>query len=135
MGHPAALCRTAHAVMKDPKPCTSSVRRPAGVLRHPPLVLVACNVPADRDRGRMPRLRLGRSYWLDAHPTRAPSFAALRSDRVADVAVVGGGVTGCSAALLFARAGARVVLVDAHRIGRGSTAASTALLMQEPDTD
>ena len=33
------------------------------------------------------------------------------------------------------RLGARVVLIEAARIGRGSTAASTALLMQEPDAD
>ena len=31
--------------------------------------------------------------------------------------------------------GAQVVLIEAKRIGRGSTAASTALLMQEPDAD
>jgi glycine/D-amino acid oxidase-like deaminating enzyme len=47
---------------------------------------------------------------------------------------VGGGVTGSTVAYLLARAGARVVLLEAGRIGQGSTAASTALLMQEPDT-
>ena len=35
----------------------------------------------------------------------------------------------------FAEAGFRVALVEATRVGRGSTAASTALLMQEPDDD
>jgi len=83
----------------------------------------------------MPRLRIGRSYWLDTFHGRAPRFPALRGRHRADVAIVGGGVTGCAAALLFARAGARVILVDRRRIGRGSTAASTALLMQEPDVD
>ena len=83
----------------------------------------------------MARLRVGRSYWLDTFHGEAQRFPTLRRDVDADVAIVGGGITGCSAALLFARAGARVVLVDAHRIGRGSTAASTALLMQEPDVD
>jgi len=83
----------------------------------------------------MPRLRLGRSFWMDEQRGDAPRFPSLRADRAVDVAIVGGGVTGCSAALLCARAGARVILVDAQRIGRGSTAASTALLMQEPDTD
>ena len=47
----------------------------------------------------------------------------------------GGGFTGCLAACLFADAGLRVVLLEAQRIGRGSTAASTALLMHEPDVD
>lgn len=44
-------------------------------------------------------------------------------------------MTGCAAALLLARAGTKVILVEARRIGRGRTAASTALLMQEPDVD
>jgi len=35
----------------------------------------------------------------------------------------------------FAEAGVRVALVEGRHIGRGSTAASTALLMQEPDED
>jgi glycine/D-amino acid oxidase-like deaminating enzyme len=83
----------------------------------------------------MPRLRLGRSYWLDMFRGRAPNRPPLRGTYRADVAIVGGGVTGCAAALLFARAGASVALVESARIGRGSTAASTALLMQEPDTD
>ena len=83
----------------------------------------------------MAKLHLGTSYWLDRYTGRAPRFGAMRGRQQADIAVVGGGVTGCVAAYLFARAGARVVLVEAHRIGRGSTAASTALLMQEPDVD
>ncbi len=83
----------------------------------------------------MAKLRLGTSYWLDRYTGRAPRFGTMRGRHQADIAVVGGGVTGCVAAYLFARAGARVVLVEAHRIGRGSTAASTALLMQEPDVD
>jgi glycine/D-amino acid oxidase-like deaminating enzyme len=51
------------------------------------------------------------------------------------VAVVGGGITGAAIAWRFAEAGISVVLLEAAHIGRGSTAASTALLMQEPDAD
>lgn len=83
----------------------------------------------------MARLRIGHSYWLDAFRKHVPRLTSLRGRHQADIAIVGGGVTGCAAALLFARAGARVILVDARRIGRGSSAASTALLMQEPDVD
>ena len=83
----------------------------------------------------MTRLRLGRSYWLDASARTGPRLGALRGAHQADVAIIGGGLTGCAAALLFARAGASVILLEAGRIGRGSTAASTALLMQEPDVD
>jgi glycine/D-amino acid oxidase-like deaminating enzyme len=52
-----------------------------------------------------------------------------------DVAIVGGGITGATTAWMFANAGVDVALVDGRRAGYGSTAASTALLMQEPDED
>ena len=83
----------------------------------------------------MSRLRRGTSLWLHAKnikPVRAP---ALRGHHSADLVIVGGGITGCAVALQLAGAGARVMVIDAARIGRGSTAASTALLMQEPDAD
>ena len=83
----------------------------------------------------MPRLRVGTSYWLDQYTGRPPRFPALHGRHRADVVVIGGGMTGCLAAYLLARKGADVILVDGQRIGRGSTAASTALLMQEPDVD
>ena len=60
-------------------------------------------------------------------------FPTLTRELNVDVAVVGGGITGAALAWRFADAGIRVALVEAARIGRGSTAASTALLMQEPD--
>jgi glycine/D-amino acid oxidase-like deaminating enzyme len=84
----------------------------------------------------VPRLRLGRSLWLArASDTRATSYAPLRGDVAVDVVIVGGGITGAALAWRFADAGVRVVLVEAKRVGGGSTAASTALLMQEPDED
>jgi len=82
----------------------------------------------------MPRLRLAQPLWLDQAP-RAPSLPTLDRTITVDVAIVGGGITGVSAAWMFAKAGIRVALVDCAQIGRGSTAASTALLMQEPDSD
>ena len=44
-------------------------------------------------------------------------------------------MTGAMIAEAFTRAGVRVAVVEAARIGQGSTAASTALLLQEPDYD
>jgi glycine/D-amino acid oxidase-like deaminating enzyme len=52
-----------------------------------------------------------------------------------DVTIIGGGITGAVAAHLFSDAGIRVALLEARTIGGGSTTASTALLMQEPDKD
>lgn len=48
-------------------------------------------------------------------------FAPLKGETRADVAVVGGGYTGLSAALHLARAGREVVLVDAQRVGFGAS--------------
>lgn len=60
------------------------------------------------------------SLW---EATAAPSAAwpALQGDLQTDVAVVGGGYTGCAAALAAALAGAHVVLVEAHDIGWGAS--------------
>jgi glycine/D-amino acid oxidase-like deaminating enzyme len=53
----------------------------------------------------------------------------------ADVVVVGGGITGAGIAHAFADAGVKVALLESNLVAHGSTAASTALLMQETDED
>ena len=80
------------------------------------------------------KLRTGQPVWLPprvAH--RAPHYPPLSGRARADVAIVGGGITGAIAALRFAEAGVDTVVLDADRIAHGSTAASSALLLQEPD--
>jgi len=60
------------------------------------------------------------SYWLDtSEPFRHAATAPLYGR--CDVAVVGGGLTGCSAALALARKGARVVLLEAETIGHAAS--------------
>ena len=81
------------------------------------------------------RLRRGTSLWLDEYSGPRFSAAKLSGHQDADVVVIGGGITGCVAAQRLAACGLRVVVLEAQKIGRGSTAASTALLMQEPDVD
>jgi glycine/D-amino acid oxidase-like deaminating enzyme len=83
------------------------------------------------------RLRTGTPLWLDRPPTRGrqTQFPVHKGTVKADVVVIGGGITGAIAAYLFSDAGVRVALVEAKTCGKGSTAASTALLMQEPDKD
>ncbi len=81
-----------------------------------------------------PTLRTGEPVWLPprvAH--RAPRYPRLTGVHHADVAIVGGGITGAIAALRFAEAGVDAVVLEADRVGHGSTAASSALLLQEPD--
>ena len=81
----------------------------------------------------MRRLRYGRPLWLDHRPKR--KYPRLRGHLETDIVIVGGGITGAICAYLFADAGVRVALLESGFVARGSTVASTALLMQEPDRD
>jgi glycine/D-amino acid oxidase-like deaminating enzyme len=72
--------------------------------------------------------------WLHRSSVgRDETYPCLRGSKSVDVAIVGGGITGTLVAATFASAGVRVGVVEAARVGRGSTAASTALILQEPD--
>ena len=64
------------------------------------------------------------SVW-EARSSRGPAPAA-EVDGAADVVVVGGGLTGITTALLLGRAGRRVVVLEAERVGAGTTGRSTA---------
>ena len=69
--------------------------------------------------------RLG-SLWLET--AERPERERLMEDIRVDVAVLGGGITGVTTALLLAREGADVALLEARRIGSGATGYTTAKL-------
>jgi glycine/D-amino acid oxidase-like deaminating enzyme/nitrite reductase/ring-hydroxylating ferredoxin subunit len=73
-----------------------------------------------------------KSIWKKAE--RFPEFPRLDADLHVDVAVVGGGITGLSTALLLAEAGKRVALVERDRLGSGVTGATTAHVTEVLDT-
>lgn len=77
-------------------------------------------------------LRIGKPLWTDGHRAQQ-RYPALRRHTAVDVAIVGGGITGGIAATMFAQAGVSVALLEAQLVARGSTAASSALLLREPD--
>ncbi|MBM9468004.1 FAD-dependent oxidoreductase [Nakamurella leprariae] len=64
-----------------------------------------------------------RSLWLD---TDRPDHRAEVSGQHCDIAVVGAGLTGLTAAVLFARAGASVAVLEARSVGAGATGNTTA---------
>ncbi len=67
-----------------------------------------------------------RSVWIDSYPGRP--FPALLGDLSVDVAIVGGGITGITAALLLERAGLSVAVIEALEVGRANTGLTTAHL-------
>jgi glycine/D-amino acid oxidase-like deaminating enzyme/nitrite reductase/ring-hydroxylating ferredoxin subunit len=63
-----------------------------------------------------------------------PSLPPLTQDYAVDVAVVGGGITGLTAALLLQRGGKRVAILERYGVSRGVTGRTTAHLTEALDT-
>jgi glycine/D-amino acid oxidase-like deaminating enzyme/nitrite reductase/ring-hydroxylating ferredoxin subunit len=66
-----------------------------------------------------------KSAWDDA---QLPQFSKLAKDGDYDVVVIGGGITGLTAAYLLKKAGKQVCLLERDRLGRGDTGCTTAHL-------
>jgi glycine/D-amino acid oxidase-like deaminating enzyme len=81
------------------------------------------------------RLRAGRPLWLPDAARTTQQYPAFSGEHETDVAVVGGGITGALVAHAFASAGVSTTVLEAASVARGSTAASSALLLQEPDLE
>jgi ribulose 1,5-bisphosphate synthetase/thiazole synthase len=85
------------------------------------------------DHAIMETLRLATpSYWQDTAP-RTAEYPPLRGDVEADVAIIGAGITGLTAATHLAAAGRKVVVLEANRVGSGTTGGTSAHLDAMPD--
>src|SRR5512137_1520164 len=74
-----------------------------------------------------------RPFWPSQLPkSRRPSWPRFRDAMACDVVVVGGGLTGCAAAHMFAAGGAKTCLLEAGRVGQGATGAGPGLIRPHP---
>jgi glycine/D-amino acid oxidase-like deaminating enzyme/nitrite reductase/ring-hydroxylating ferredoxin subunit len=69
------------------------------------------------------------SYWNATAP--ASAFPALTGDSEVDVAIVGGGIVGVTAARILKDRGLKVALVEARRVGEEVTGKSTAKITSQ----
>jgi glycine/D-amino acid oxidase-like deaminating enzyme/nitrite reductase/ring-hydroxylating ferredoxin subunit len=70
-------------------------------------------------------------YWIDSAPL--PRFAKLDRDKEVDVVIVGGGITGLTAAYLLTLDGRRVALIERERCAQVDTGHTTAHLTMVTD--
>ena len=78
-------------------------------------------------------MRTHGAYWLIRNGT-GDAREALTQNCDADIAIVGAGITATLIADRLIGTGQRIVMLDSREIAQGSTAASTALLQYEIDT-
>lgn len=72
-------------------------------------------------------------YWRDS--SAMPRFRSLDRDLRVDVGIVGGGITGLTAAYLLKRAGKKVAVIDRDRLGGVDTGHTTAHVTCVTDRD
>ena len=78
-------------------------------------------------------LRTGRSIWQGRRARLAP-HGPLRRDLETDVLIIGAGITGAMIADNLSASGLKVAIADKRGPARGSTTASTAMVLYEIDT-
>ncbi|MEO7325075.1 MAG: FAD-binding oxidoreductase, partial [Dokdonella sp.] len=79
-------------------------------------------------------LKSGYPFWVVKNGL-LNNFPVIEEDVECDVLVVGAGITGALIAWHLQRDGHKVCVIDRREAGWGSTAASTALLQYEIDTE
>lgn len=71
-----------------------------------------------------------KTYWREIE---LPAFKKLNEDLTVDVAIVGAGITGITAAYLLAKEGVKIALLEAGSVLNGTTGHTTAKLTAQHD--
>jgi glycine/D-amino acid oxidase-like deaminating enzyme/nitrite reductase/ring-hydroxylating ferredoxin subunit len=74
------------------------------------------------------------SFWQDTAPLHLPLSKTIYSKMHFDAVVIGGGITGVTTALMLQLAGKKCLLLEANKIGFGTTAGTSAHLNSVLDT-
>src|SRR6476659_5186415 len=72
------------------------------------------------------------SYWISTTP--ANHYPSLNQTLKVDVAIIGGGITGLTTALLLKKAGKKVAVLEKKSIAMGDSGHTTAHLTEVLDT-
>ncbi|SEM65006.1 Glycine/D-amino acid oxidase [Terribacillus saccharophilus] len=71
------------------------------------------------------------SYWIET--SAFPNYEKLQEDTETEVCVVGGGIAGITTAYLLTKKGYKVTLIEALKLGHGTTGYTTAKLTAQHD--
>ena len=72
-----------------------------------------------------------KSYWIDS--TSETNYPTLEKDIKVDIAIIGGGITGITTALLLKNEGIKIALIEADKIVQGTTGHTTAYVTSQHD--
>src|SRR5205823_5462640 len=75
------------------------------------------------------------SYWHETTGELTSHFPTLETDMHVDIAILGGGITGLTAAAHLQQLGRRVVVLEAGQIGSGTTGFTSGHLDATTDFD
>jgi glycine/D-amino acid oxidase-like deaminating enzyme/nitrite reductase/ring-hydroxylating ferredoxin subunit len=73
----------------------------------------------------------GESFWVASMAGDVPEYRPLGGDMAVDVAIVGGGIVGLTAAALLQQAGKGIAVIEARKVGQQVTGRSTAKITSQ----
>ena len=70
-----------------------------------------------------------KSYWIDS--TAETNYPALDKNINVDIAIIGGGIVGITAAYLLQKEGFKVAVIEANKVAHGTSAHTTAKITSQ----